>query len=468
MASVLEHPGVLGPAALAAVHHQRSLLQGHPGQPARHHAHARPAQHKGSQVDVTRRHAALDKGRAGGQRQRRLCDVVARVGQQPGAEVLDLGCRGRRAHQHAVAARAVHLLHHQLGQMRQRVGQVVLLAADIGRHVLQDGLLAEVELHHLRHIGVDGLIVRDARADGVGQRHLAGLVGLHQARAAELRVGAEHLGVEKVVVDAAVDHVHPLSTTRGAHVHKAAVDEEVLPFHQFHAHLLREEGMLEVGRVVHAGRHDDHRRVGHAGRRDAAQRVQQQVRVMGHRRDAVVDEELGEEPHHHLAVFEHVAHAAGHAQVVLQHVVVAGTVGIASAHDVDAGDVAVDIARHVHAHHLLAELGVVQDLVGGHEAGLQDLLAVIDVVDEAVQRRHALGQAGLHRGPLGVGNHPRNQVEGDQAFGALAGVLVAIDREGDAHAAEDQLGLLAPLAHQRLGLIGQPAGIGRVVGTDRV
>ena len=41
------------------------------------------------------------------------------------------------------------------------------------------------------------------------------------------------------------------------------------------------------------------------------------------RPDRARREELGEEPHHHLAVLEHVRHARRHAQVVLEHVVLA-------------------------------------------------------------------------------------------------------------------------------------------------
>ena len=63
-----------------------------------------------AQVDVARRDARFDEGRAGGQAQRGLGDVVAGVGDQVGPEVLDLGLGGGRADQHAVAPGAVHLL----------------------------------------------------------------------------------------------------------------------------------------------------------------------------------------------------------------------------------------------------------------------------------------------------------------------------------------------------------------------
>jgi hypothetical protein len=47
---------------------------------------------------------------------------------------------------------------------------------------------------------------------------------------------------------------------RGAHVDDAVVDEEVLALDQLDAHLLGEEGVLEVGAVERAGREQHHRR----------------------------------------------------------------------------------------------------------------------------------------------------------------------------------------------------------------
>jgi hypothetical protein len=68
---------------------------------------------------------------------------------------------------------------------------------------------------------------------------------------------------------------------------------------------------------------------------------------------------------------------------------------------------------------------------GGMHAGLEDLLLVVDVVEEGVERLHPLPQAGLQRLPLGRRDDARDDVEGDQALGAG---LLAVDREGDADA----------------------------------
>ncbi len=175
---------------------------------------------------------------------------------------------------------------------------------------------------------------------------------------------------------------------------------------------------------------------------------------MRDRRDAVAHEKLGEQPHHHLAVLEHVRDAAGHAQVVLEHVELAG----ACAHDVDAGDVRVDVARHVDTVHLGPVLRVAEDLVGRNAARAHDLLVVVDVVDVAVQRAHALAQAGLELAPFGRRDDARDDIERNQPLGAAAlFVLLAVDRKGDADAAEDEVGLRALVAHRVGALLGQPA-----------
>ena len=185
---------------------------------------------------------------------------------------------------------------------------------------------------------------------------------------------------------------------------------------------------------------------------------------MGDRRHAVLVEELGEQSHHHLAVFEHVAHAAGHAQVVFEHVVLALALRIGRAHDVDAADVRVNVARHINTHHLGAELRVLKNLLGRHHAGLDDVLPVIDVMDEAVERRDALHQALFHTGPFVGRDDAGNQVKGDQALGAgTVFVLVAIHGKGDADAPENHFGLRPAGLHGVCRLLGQPALVGLVM-----
>ena len=74
----------------------------------------------------------------------------------------------------------------------------------------------------------------------------------------------------------------------------------------------------------------------------------------------------------------------------------------------------------------------------GIAPGLDDLLAVIDVVHEGVERAHALLDAGRQPAPFGRRDDARDDVEGDEPLGRL---VVAVDGEGDAGAAEQRLRL---------------------------
>ena len=169
-----------------------------------------------------------------------------------------------------------------------------------------------------------------------------------------------------------------------------------------------------------------------------------------------------EHPHHDLAVLEHVADARGRAAVVLEHEEVLGP----GAHQVDADDVAVDPGRRVDADHRRLVGLVAVDEVGRDDAGPDDLGAVVDVVEEGVERPRPLLHPALELAPLGLGEHPRHHVEGDQPLGVAA---LAVDREGDADAPEQRLGLVLLLG-EHLGRGAAPPsrselGIG---GTDRV
>ncbi len=268
----------------------------------------------------------------------------------------------------------------------------------------------------------------------VRERDAAGAVRGEQARDTDHRVLAERQRIEEVVVHPPVDHVDAPRAARRAHEHGVVLDEEILPFDQFHAHLLREERVLEVGGVVRARRHHGDGRIVLGLRTDGAEVLEQHVRVVLDRPDRTRGEELGEEPHHHLAVLEHVRHAGRHPQVVLQHVVLAR----AGADDVDARDVRVDAARNVHAGHLAPVLRIAEHALGGNGAGLQDLLVVVDVVQEEVERAHALLQTLLEDAPLVRRNDARHDVERDQALGA--GIL-PVDGERDADPVERALGL---------------------------
>jgi hypothetical protein len=140
---------------------------------------------------------------------------------------------------------------------------------------------------------VDRLVVGDAGADGVGQRHVAGAVGVEQARHAEHGILAEGQRIEEVVVDAAVDHVHPARALGGAHEDRVVAHEEVVALDQFDAHLLGEEGVLEIGAVELARRQHHDVRIAHARGATERRLSQQQVGVVLDRRDRLAANSSG-------------------------------------------------------------------------------------------------------------------------------------------------------------------------------
>lgn len=116
--------------------------------------------------------------------------------------------------------------------------------------------------------------------------------------------------------------------------------------------------MLEIGAVVHARRQHHHRRLQHARRRAGTQGVEQHVGIVGHGRHGVLAEQLGKQAHGHAAVLQHVGNARWHAQIVFQHVIDAVALFIGCAHDVDAGNIGIDIVGYLDAFHLWPVLAV--------------------------------------------------------------------------------------------------------------
>jgi hypothetical protein len=99
------------------------------------------------------------------------------------------------------------------------------------------------------------------------------------------------------------------------------------------------------------------------------------------------------------------------------------------------------------------------------------LLPVVDVVDEAVQRDHALAQPRLDAQPFTARDRARDDVERPGAVDRA--VLLVVDREGDAHRLDRELGGLLPDRDLVVTETGQatqqrPAGVARVAaGADQ-
>ena len=209
--------------------------------------------------------------------------------------------------------------------------------------------------------------------------------------------------------------------------------------------------MFVVGGIEDAGREQHDVRIARGrGRRDRFQCGEQFVRIVLDRRDAMAREQFGKKPHHDLAVLQHVGDAGGRARIVFEDVKCLGV----DAHDVDAGDMHVDIVRHFLPAHLRAEGGIAEDEIVGHDAGAQDFARTVDVLDEGVERIDALGQPFFQEPPFGASHDARDDVERDQPFLCIG---LAVDREGDADTAEDQLGFAASVVEHVGRHLGEPA-----------
>ncbi len=208
--------------------------------------------------------------------------------------------------------------------------------------------------------------------------------------------------------------------------------------------------MLEEGGVIDTGGEHHHGGLSPASwRRDALQRLAQHGAVILDGGDAVLGKEVREEVHHRLAVLEHVGNAGRCAAIVLQHVELV----LAHPDDVGADDMGIDLAGRRMASHL-RHIGLVLDhQLKRNAPGLENVLAVIDIVDEGVERLHPLLDAGCKAPPLRRRQDARDDVEGNEA---LCGLIAAVDGEGDAEAAEDGFGLAQLALEIGRGLLRQP------------
>ncbi len=153
-------------------------------------------------------------------------------------------------------------------------------------------------------------------------------------------------------------------------------------------------------------------RVVFAARRKAAQNARQFVRVVMNGQDFVGLERVGEGARHHQAVFQHVGNAAGRAHIVFEHAELAR---FRIAHQIDAADMRVNSARHFQADHFAPEMRAGIDERARNLPVLEDALLAVNVLQEQIQRHHALRQAALDALPFRVRKDAGNQVERETA-----------------------------------------------------
>jgi hypothetical protein len=307
----------------------------------------------------------------------------------------------------------------------------------VSRYVLEDGLFRAVVLDDVGNVGVKRLVVGDSGAEGVGESDVAGAIGVEEAGDAEDGVAAEGEWVDEVVVDAAVDDVDAAQTGSRAHVDDVVVGDEIAAFDQLDSHLAGEIGVFVVGGVEDAGREQDDVRFGSAFGGERAQGSEQQLRVLLDGTNVVAAEELGKDALHDAAIGEHVTYAGGNAEIVLED----DELAVLEADEIGSADGDVDVARDLKPDHLTAEVLAGVDEVAGNDAVSEDASFVVDVLEEEVERGDALGETALDRLPFGAGDDARDEIVGEDLFGAF---VASVDGEGDALIEEAEVsGLLA-------------------------
>ena len=274
--------------------------------------------------------------------------------------------------------------------------QRFFFAAEEGLDIVEDRLFRQIIADQARHIGIDRLVVGDAGAQRIGDHHIAGAIGVEQAGHAQRGILAEDQGVDEIIVDAAINDVDALQAGRGAGIDDIVIDQQVAAFHQLHAHLAGQEGMLEIGGVENARRQHRDGDIVMERRQASAASPAIPADIARSGRTFMRAEHAREGAPRHIAVGQHVGDAGGHPQIVFQH----DEFALLIADQVAAADIDIGAMRHRQAAHLAAVMLGAIDHGARHHAVLQHPAVAIDVAQEKIERQDALGQAALRSAPI--------------------------------------------------------------------
>src|SRR5438477_11384220 len=189
--------------------------------------------------------------------------------------------------------------------------------------------------------------------------------------------------------------------------------------------------MLEISGVVDARRQQHDCRILFPCGRDVSKNVEQLLALVIHRPDPVLGKEIWKNTAHDLPVLNDVGNARRAARVIFENKKIA----IPIAHQIGAANVDVNVLRDAEVHELRPEMRRLPDVILGNHAIAQNRLAVIDVVQEEVERGDSLFQTALDFLPFRGGDNSRNQIEGKNSLGPLR---IAINSESDALAQKSE------------------------------
>src|SRR5438876_8323418 len=189
--------------------------------------------------------------------------------------------------------------------------------------------------------------------------------------------------------------------------------------------------MLKISGIVNARRQQHDGGVLFSGGRDVSKNVEQFLAVIFHRPDPMLGEEIWKNTAHDLPILNDIGDAGRAAGIILEHEKVA----VSIAHQIGAANVDVNVVRDVEVHELRAEMGRLPHVILGNHTIAQNRLAVIDVVQEKIERGDSLFQTALDFLPFSGRDNSRNQIERKNSLGPLG---VTINSESHALAQESE------------------------------
>ena len=146
---------------------------------------------------------------------------------------------------------------------------------------------------------------------------------------------------------------------------------------------------------------------------------------MIHRHHFADFERPRERPPHHQPVFQNVGNAAWRPRVIFQHQILTGP---RITHQIDAGDVNVNVPGNLQPHHLPPEVLTRINQVPRDDLVFQNPLRAVNVLQVQIQRGNALRQSSFDRVPFRTRDDAGHQIERKQPLRPPA---VAVHREGD-------------------------------------
>src|SRR5258706_14936241 len=128
------------------------------------------------------------------------------------------------------------------------------IAAYESLYIVENRIFAKKITDNLGHVSVKGLVVGHACAECICEADVSGAVSAEETRDAERRIRAKCERIDKVIINAAVDHIHAAQSPGGAHIHDVVVNGQIAALHQLDSHLTGKKRVLEVRGIEDARR----------------------------------------------------------------------------------------------------------------------------------------------------------------------------------------------------------------------